>query len=106
MHVTCRDALIAQSDGYPWGDLYPFAVWQPGERHTDRRLIRLPEGADPACLRVTAGLYHETTLERLTPLDPRTGAPFPGAAVPVPLLADGEKQVKSHDGTFRQDGLQ
>ncbi len=106
VHVTCRDALIAQSDGYSWGDLYPFAAWQPGERHTDRRLIRLPEGADPACLRVTAGLYHETTLERLTPLDPRTGAPFPGAAVPVPLLADGEKQVKSHDGTFRQDGLQ
>ncbi len=106
VHVTCKDTLIAQSDGYPWGDLYPFAAWQPGERRAERRLIRLPEGVDAACLRVSAGLYHAATLERLTSLDPRTGEPFPDAAVPVPLLAGAGKQVKSHDGTIVQDGLQ
>jgi hypothetical protein len=85
VHAWCEDRLVAQSDGYPWGDLYPFSSWLPGEQHVERRLIRLPEDVSAACLRVAAGLYDETTLERLPPVDPRTGAPFPEDSVPVPL---------------------
>ena len=73
------------------------------EAQTD---LMLPYGARITRLRVSAGLYHAVTLDRLTSLDPRTGEPFPDAAVPVPLLADAGKQVKSHDGTIVQDGLQ
>src|SRR5690606_1044623 len=29
VHVYCGDEFIAQSDGYPWGDMYPFAAWMP-----------------------------------------------------------------------------
>ncbi|NLE50384.1 MAG: hypothetical protein GX613_03165 [Chloroflexi bacterium] len=89
VHVWCGDQLVAQSDGYPWGDLYPFAAWQPGEERVERRLIRLPDDVSAACLSVTAGLYHEATLERLPALDPRTSDPLAGETAPVPLDFSG-----------------
>lgn len=95
VHVWCDDRLVAQSDGYPWGDLYPFAAWQPGETQGERRLIRLPDDVSPACLRVTAGLYDETTLERLPASDPRTGEPFADGAVPLPLDEGAKAAQKS-----------
>ncbi len=68
-HVVCDGQLIAQRDGFVWGNLYPFAVWQPGETHEDWRDIPLAAPADPACLRVVLGLYDEMTGERLAAAD-------------------------------------
>ncbi|MFW5691518.1 MAG: hypothetical protein ACOCXZ_03360 [Chloroflexota bacterium] len=86
VHVYCDDAFIAQSDGYPLSDLYPFSVWAGGATHRDGRIIWLDAGTDPACLRVITGLYDETTGERLATVD-ADGAPLPDNAIPLPQTA-------------------
>lgn len=84
-HVWCGDRFLAQSDGYPWGDMLPFSAWEPGEVQADVRTIRLPPGTDPACLRVMTGVYWEADVTRLPLVDAASGDPFPDGAVPVPL---------------------
>lgn len=72
IHVYCDERFIAQSDGYPWGDTYPFAAWSPDERQTDVRTIALSTmDATPECLKVYTGLYRETDGTRLEAVSPQ-----------------------------------
>lgn len=64
VHVVREGQLIAQGDGYPWADLYPFSVWQAGEVQIDRREVTLPAGVTLDDLTVLVGLYDEKTGER------------------------------------------
>jgi hypothetical protein len=83
--VTCDGALVGQSDGYPWGDTYPFAAWESGEIQVDIRHIRLEAPVQPGCLRVLTGLYYETDVMRLAASDPESGESMQDHAVIVPL---------------------
>ncbi|PJF22118.1 MAG: hypothetical protein CUN56_07615 [Phototrophicales bacterium] len=70
LHVHCDDVLIAQSDGYAWGDVYPFHLWQPGEVQTDIRTVFID--SPPDCLKVYVGLYAELAdAPRLPAFDPQ-----------------------------------
>jgi hypothetical protein len=64
VHVLQNDRLIAQGDGYPWADLYPFSVWRPGEVQVDRREVPLPAGTNLDQVEVLVGLYNERMGER------------------------------------------
>ncbi|MBN1565709.1 MAG: hypothetical protein JXA10_17830 [Anaerolineae bacterium] len=86
VHVWCDGELIGQSDGYPWLDMYPFAVWRPAEVQSDTRDIVLKRSVDPACLAIYTGLYWETTVDRLAANEATTGEAFVDGYVPVPLL--------------------
>lgn len=81
VHVYCGDDFIAQSDGYPWGDTYPFAAWEANSTHVDRRVI--PVTASPACLQVYTGLYRESDGERLPAVAADTGVRYPNDQVPL-----------------------
>ena len=85
-HVYCDGAFVTQSDGYVWGNLYPFSMWRPGDVQTDRRAIELPHAVTPDCLRVQAGAYWEADTQRLHAVDPDSGQRFPDDAVPVPVV--------------------
>ncbi len=75
VHVVCDGQMMAQSDGYPWGDTYPFSAWSPGEIRTEFRTIRLENPASE-CLQVFVGLYNEVDLTRLTAIDAVTGEQY------------------------------
>ncbi len=64
VHVVRDGQIIAQGDGYPWADLYPFSVWQVGETQVDRREVTLPDDVALADVVVWIGLYNEQTGER------------------------------------------
>ncbi len=81
VHVYCEDDFIAQSDGYPWGDTYPFAAWEANSTHIDRRVI--PVTVSPACLQVYTGLYRESDGERLPAVAADTGVRYPNDQVPL-----------------------
>jgi hypothetical protein len=85
VHVFCDGAFVAQSDGYIWGDLYPFSAWETGETHSDTRQIRLPEAVNPGCLTIKTGLYWEQTIERLTVTDHISGDMPDDQSIAVPL---------------------
>lgn len=72
VHIYCDDTFIAQSDGYPWGDTYPFQYWTTGEIQTDRRVI--PVDAPEACLRAYVGLYYEADVTRLNAIEVSTSS--------------------------------
>lgn len=93
-HVVCNGQFIAQRDGFVWGNLYPFAVWQPGETQEDWRDIPLAVPADPACLRISLGLYDENTGTRLAAVDAQ-GRPLPENSVVVEVLMPQVDNVKS-----------
>ncbi len=87
VHVFCDSVFIAQSDGYVWGDMYPFSFWTSGEVQTDIREIRLDHAVKPDCLRLDTGVYWESDpSSRLQFVDPASGSPYPDNAIPVPLL--------------------
>ena len=65
--------LLAQSDGAPYGGLYPPDAWLPDEIVRDSRTLVIPPGAVPATIAV--GLYDLDTLARL----PVTGGSANGA---------------------------
>jgi hypothetical protein len=90
VHVLCDGMMVAQADGYVWGNLYPFAWWQVSEAQTDIRTLRLPEGARPECLRVLIGSYREADGVRLQARTWEGDLAFEGDAVPVDvqLLSD------------------
>lgn len=89
VHVYCDGEFIAQSDGYPWGDTYPFVFWQPGEMQTDIRTIYL-DGQNSTitqeCLQLFTGLYQEADVTRLQAVDASTGERFTDDLFPVLLL--------------------
>lgn len=71
--------LIAQADGDPLANTYPFAQWPRGSIGHDVRPIDV---VDPAAIRV--GLYNRTTGKRLTALA-SAGETLPDNAVSLPL---------------------
>ncbi|NWF69268.1 MAG: hypothetical protein HXY40_09280 [Chloroflexi bacterium] len=73
-HVLCEGALVAQRDGAPWGETYPFSQWQPGEIQTDVRQIPLPADIAPDCVRVVIGVYRESDGLRLPAIHASSGA--------------------------------
>jgi hypothetical protein len=85
LHITCDGVLIAQADGYPWGDLYPFSAWQSGDSRVDIRTIQLNENVSQDCLHVYTGLYTVEDVTRLAAVNPETEARLPDDAIPVPL---------------------
>jgi hypothetical protein len=88
VHVFCNGAFIGQSDGYVWGDLYPFVVWEPGEIQTDLREIRLSRPVNPDCLRLYTGAYWESDASsRLAFVNPATAEPYADGSIPVPLVS-------------------
>ncbi len=77
VHVYCANQFIAQSDGYPLGDTYPFSAWDAGTSRIDVREISLHEHTvTPECLRLLVGLYNENDGTRLDVFDPATGEFF------------------------------
>jgi hypothetical protein len=64
VHIVRDGQLIAQGDGYPWADLYPFSAWRAGEVQIDRREVTLPAGVALDEVTVLVGLYNENTGER------------------------------------------
>lgn len=83
VHVICEGRLIAQSDGFPWGDTYPFVFWRSGEAQTDIRTLRLPETCPSP--QVFTGLYREDDLIRLRAVNSATRIHYPDDLVPVSL---------------------
>jgi len=83
VHVYCDESFIAQSDGYPWGDTYPFLYWQVGETQTDIRQIALESDYNEDCLQVFAGLYYESDITRLEAVAPEGVAPYIDNLVPL-----------------------
>jgi hypothetical protein len=58
VHVLDAESeKIAQEDGPPLNGWYPSSAWAPGQIIADRRQIVLPDGVDPAHVRVAVGLY-------------------------------------------------
>jgi hypothetical protein len=88
IHVYCDDAFIAQSDGYSWGDTYPFAFWESGETQVDIRRIHLNTEVTASCLRVYAGLYYEADITRLEALNASDNTRFPDDTVLLELTTE------------------
>lgn len=88
VHVYCDGQFIAQSDGYPWGDTYPFAAWRPGEIQTDIRTISLGQATSCETWQVYTGLYAESDLVRLQAVRLETGERYPDDRVPVPFSGE------------------
>lgn len=86
IHVYCDTEFIGQSDGYPWGDTYPFSAWGPNETQTDMRYVPV-EVDDSSCLKVFAGLYNESTIDRLAAFD-HSGSHIQDDAVQIPLIIE------------------
>ena len=85
VHVFCDGAFIGQSDGYIWGDLYPFSLWNTNEANTDIRQIRLQTPVNPGCLTIKTGLYWEQTVERLVATNALNGDVYADTSIPIPL---------------------
>ena len=83
VHIYCDSEFVAQSDGYPLGDTYPFLFWESGEARTDIRRIALDEGITQDCLRVFVGLYTEADVVRLNAINPQDNVVYPDNAVPI-----------------------
>ncbi len=61
--------VVAQDDGPPAGGTLPAAWWRPGDQVVDVRFIPLASAYDPRQHRVVAGLYQDSSAERLAVLD-------------------------------------
>jgi hypothetical protein len=72
------------SDGPPMSGWYPSTNWLPGQIVVDRRWIPLPQGVDPAGLRVAVGLYTAADGLRAPVLD-HEGLRQPDDQVILPL---------------------
>ncbi|MFC1960568.1 hypothetical protein ACFLYO_07650 [Chloroflexota bacterium] len=88
LHVYCDGEFVAQSDGYPLGDLYPFTEWAVDEQRSSLHTIHLPAAYPLDCLQVNMGLYSEDTQARLLAMSAETGEVFSDAGVPVMLDED------------------
>lgn len=88
VHVYCGDEFIAQSDGYPWGDTYPFSFWATGETQTDSRRIQLEQPVTRDCLQIYIGLYYEADVTRLEAFDGATGEYFENDQIPLDIIED------------------
>ncbi|MDW8170986.1 MAG: hypothetical protein RML73_00745 [Anaerolineae bacterium] len=84
VHVLCDGALIAQNDGYLWGDLYPFSAWGEDEAWVEQVAVVLPPGARPECLSLRVGVYGEQDGQRWSSRDSQ-GQLLPDDSWPVTL---------------------
>ena len=64
VHLLCDGQVIAQTDGDPFNNTYPFALWDESEAWMEVRSLAIPANTDTACLSVNIGLYNRDTLER------------------------------------------
>lgn len=87
IHVYCDEEFIAQSDGYPWGDTYPFAFWDSGEKQVDTRRIYLDANVVEACLQVYVGLYYELDVTRLEAIRWIDHLSYPDNLVPLEIIS-------------------
>lgn len=65
LHAVCDGAIIAQSDADPWGEIFPFALWFPGEIQTELREIPLPQAWDAERCELLLGVYTLPDVQRL-----------------------------------------
>ncbi len=83
--VDAAGAMLAQSDGAPYGGLYPPDAWLPEEIVRDARTLALPAGSAPTSAIV--GIYDLGTLARV----PVTGESANGAGDGVEIGLAPEK---------------
>ncbi len=76
IHIREHGEIVAQADGDPLYNLFPFDQWQPGEEVSeDRKLAPLPQGP----YSITIGIWNPQTGERLPAVD-NQGNPLPDNA--------------------------
>jgi hypothetical protein len=79
IHIRQHGEIIAQADGDPLGNLFPFDQWQPGEEVSEeRKLAFQPQGA----YSITVGIWNPQTGERLPAVD-AGGNPLPDNAYTI-----------------------
>lgn len=83
IHVLYNGEIVAQSDGYVWGNLYPFHDWRAGEQQIDRRVISVPAQLHLSDLTVQVGVYDENTGQRFVAVQSQTGTRFRDDTVPL-----------------------
>lgn len=83
VHLLCDGEPVSQADGPPLGRVYPFALWQPGERWRDIRYFALPIVQADACLQALVGLYDPATGNRIT-LTNSSGRSIDGVLLSMP----------------------
>ncbi len=64
VHIFAGDAIVAQHDGQPVGELRPTTTWQTGESVADPFAIRLPNVTPPGVYQLRIGLYDLNTQAR------------------------------------------
>ena len=82
-------ALVAQSDGYPMGNLFPFWLWQPGECVEEVRYLALPASLSSGQYSIALGIYDGGSGQRL-PAFGVDGVRFTDDAVPIPGFSGTE----------------
>jgi hypothetical protein len=65
-HLLAGEAIAAQHDGQPVGELRPTSTWQAGERIVDQFAIRLPPDLRAGEYQMRIGMYDPETGARLT----------------------------------------
>jgi hypothetical protein len=85
VHLFAGEAIVAQHDGQPMGELRPTNTWQAGERIVDQFAIRLPADAPPGAYQLRVGMYDVNSLVRLpvSMPDGATGEFFVGGEIVV-----------------------
>jgi hypothetical protein len=84
-HLFSGEAIIAQHDGQPVGELRPTHTWVVGEQVVDQFAIRLPADALPGVYQLRIGMYDINSQARLPVLTPdgATGEFFIGGSLTV-----------------------
>jgi len=85
VHLFAGEAIAAQHDGQPVGELRPTNTWQAGERIADQFAIRFSADAPPGKYQLRIGMYDVNSLMRLpvSMPDGTTGEFFVGGEVVV-----------------------
>jgi hypothetical protein len=77
--LGAQNRILAQSDGWPVGGIYPTSRWQPGEVIEDVRDVPVQADAPGGQYRLAVGLYQLQTLQRLEIVGP--GGTLPDGAL-------------------------
>jgi len=85
VHLFAGEAIAAQHDGQPVGELRPTSTWRAGERIADQFAIRFSVDAPPGKYQLRIGMYDVNSLMRLpvSMPDGTTGEFFVGGEVVV-----------------------
>lgn len=87
VHIyNASNKILAQSDGYPIGEMFPIQRWRPGDHVEDHRCVVLPPGAPPGDYRVVVGVYDRQNGERALAVD-ASGVEFADDAVSIAQFA-------------------